>query len=105
MAHREVVDAGGMRWEVWEVHPTLAERRMEKDRRSEVRSTPDRRTQSQKRTALAVELRRGWLAFRSKSERRRCKPIPGSWAWMNDTELLELLSRAERAKPPRRLIE
>ena len=105
MAHREIVDAGGMRWEVWEVHPTLAERRAESDRRTVVRNSPERRRELQKRTSLGPDLRQGWLAFQSRTERRRCTPIPGRWAEMDDVQLLDVLSHAKRANAPRRLIE
>jgi hypothetical protein len=105
MAHREIFDGDGVLWEVWEVRPTLAERRLRAERRTVARSTPDRRRQTQKRATLALELLQGWLAFQCKTERRRFTPIPSTWVGMDERELLDILSQAQHAKPPRRLIE
>lgn len=44
MAYREFHDASGVRWEVWEAHPTLTERRRLADRRALLRPSPSRRT-------------------------------------------------------------
>ena len=105
MAYREILDARGVSWEVWEVRPTLVERRVPGERRTQPRQTPDRRTQSQKRATLAVEYRQGWLAFQCKTERRRFTPIPDCWDGLNEVALLDILQRANDAKPPRRLVE
>lgn len=53
MAYRQFYDAAGMRWEVWEAHPTLTERRRLKDRRTVLRPSPERRTVALPRVTLA----------------------------------------------------
>lgn len=91
-----------MLWDVWEVIPNLTERRSHRvivpvDRR---RSTP------QSLPALPFILRRGWLAFQSKSERRRLAPVPERWVDKTDEQLAELVRFATpRPGRPRRLIE
>ena len=79
MAHREIRDANGVVWEVWEVRPTVG--------------------------VLPQEMREGWLAFQSHHERRRLSPIPPGWNKQSDATLLEYLARAESRSAPRRLIE
>ena len=103
MAHRTFRDRDGRTWDVWHVQPTMAERR----------STPpeshvgmERRKHSEPRAPLPPELMDGWLAFESRSERRRLTPPPPNWDDMHDEELVELLgSAAVVAKVRRRLIE
>ena len=102
MAHRTFTDRDGQTWDVWDVYPTLAERR----------ATPpagdvviERRKHSEPRAALPPELRDGWLAFESNGERRRLTPAPSDWFEMDDSELVELLSRATLTGKARRLIE
>jgi hypothetical protein len=89
MAHREFIDDTGVRWETWEVHPSLAG-----DERDELH-----------RPLLAPHLEGGWLAFRSESERRRIVPVPDGWAAGSDDALRALLKQAVLVAPPRRLIE
>jgi len=87
MAHRVFADSQGVTWEVWDVVPgrlLLAARdhRTGADRRvASVETPPDgeRRSGADRRTALAPQLRHGWLAFRSEGERRRLAPIPAGW--------------------------
>ena len=105
MAIRTFRDPSGIEWQVWEVHPSLAERRAREDRRAGQRETSDRRKLEQARADLPDDLRRGWLAFRSVVERSRRTPIPPGWESLSDDELGELVQRAERLGPPRRLIE
>jgi hypothetical protein len=105
VAHRQITDREGVTWDVWEVHPTLAERRSLRDRRTEGRVTRDRRIYNQQRASVRDDLRWGWLAFQSVVERRRRAPIPPDWEHLGEAELLEVLDRAERTGPPRRLIE
>lgn len=40
------VDAEGVRWEAWEAHPTLRERRAREERRAATRAVPDRKCAS-----------------------------------------------------------
>jgi hypothetical protein len=105
MAHRTFVDAAKVEWEVWEVYPTLTERRVLGDRRGIRRNTPERRIASVPRIALDRDLRRGWLAFKSSYERRRLTPIPEGWADSTETQLRALLGRSRFSGPVRRLAE
>ena len=91
MAHRTFRDRDGRTWNVWDVYPTMAERR----------ATPptgdvviERRNHSEPRAPLPPELRDGWLAFESNGERRRLTPAPINWSEMDDDELARLLARA-----------
>ena len=78
MAQREIVDATGRLWQVWDVVPSVV---------------------------VKEEMRAGWLAFETAREKRRLNPIPDAWETRSDAELLELLEQATRVKPSRRLIE
>ena len=100
MPHRTITDGDGVTWDVWEVHPTLSERRELRERRGESRS-PDRRQRVEERPMVAHQLRYGWLAFQSNIERRRRAPIPHDWEAMQDKELLDVLDHAERTRPAR----
>lgn len=102
MTHRAFRDHNGRSWDVWEVHPTLVERR---DARRGDRIAVERRKRSEPRASLPVALRHGWLAFESKSERRRLAPIPADWSLMTDDQLEQLLARADMKSKTRRLIE
>lgn len=102
MSHRAFRGQDGRVWEVWEVHPTMAERR---DARRGGRIAVERRKRSEPRASLPRALREGWLAFECKSERRRLAPIPANWAGMTDDQLAELLARADMKGRTRRLIE
>lgn len=100
MAHRTFTDRAGRLWEVWEVHPTLTERR--------ISSQPvlvERRRRDEPRVSLPRPLRAGWLAFRCKSERRRIVPPPDLWEQLSDAELLDLLEEAAPHPRPRRLLD
>ncbi len=72
---RKFLDETGVIWQVWAVTPLLAERNIE-----------------------------GWLAFESKFERRRLRPIPVEWEASSDEQLQSLLSAALPAPSSRRLI-
>ena len=102
MAHREFRDREGRTWEVWDVHPSMAERR---DNENAPAVTVERRRVSQPRAPLPRELREGWLAFESRFERRRLTPPPNGWLEMSDAELSDLLERAVSTGKVRRLIE
>lgn len=78
---REIEDERGVRWAVFQVHPSSREGR----------------------TTVRERYRQGWLAFDSGLEVRRLAPIPPEWESRGDGELLELCTRAERA--PRRRAE
>ena len=113
MPSRVFTDEYGVPWTVWAVEPTFAERRLGQDRRAreieeqnradiehalnERRSGGDRRAGQRDvtpRFKVAPQLTGGWLAFQSKSERRRLVPIPPGWLEASDAELSGLLARA-----------
>jgi len=94
MSHRVFVDDQEQQWEVWAVLPEVVERRLNAERRTAPRDTPDRRQQIDIRFRMAPELRQGWLAFQSGHERRRLAPIPDAWETLDDTELAALARRA-----------
>ena len=74
-ASREIEDENGVRWSVFEVHPT---------------TTADR-------PSVRERFRDGWLSFDSGLETRRLVPIPADWQTASGERLLELLNIAERA--------
>ena len=94
MSHRTFTDERGQNWEVWEVHPEVVERRLNDERRSAPRPTPDRRQHIDIRFRMSPELRAGWLAFQSGHERRRLAPIPTGWERSTDEELVRLAHTA-----------
>jgi hypothetical protein len=75
---RAFVDASGVEWVVWAVHP-------------EVRGA----RQSQLRGSYSE----GWLAFESVAGKRRLSPIPSEWATCDEAMLADLCARAEPARP------
>lgn len=107
MALREFTDDRGRQWTVWDVYPTLVERR------HRIAGPPpgvrERRRSYEHRARLGASMSAGWLAFESRDgERRRLAPIPEvakGWDCAPDPELRMWLDRAEPAPPPRRLIE
>ena len=82
MGLREVRDADGVAWNVFDVFPM--------DRQlAPGRPAP---------TRLAPEMESGWLAFRSQAgERRRVVPTPAGWERLRDAALLALLAGAAPA--------
>lgn len=106
MTYRSFRDASDIEWQVWEVHPSLPERRLlRQDRRQRERPERNRREIDLPRAAVRDDLRSGWLAFRSRFERRRRAPIPAHWEQLTDEALSEVLELAEPAGRHRRLIE
>ncbi len=103
MSYREFDDAEGRRWEVWEVHPTLTERRLLRDRRRLPRDGAERRLVMVRRRSLPRALQEGWLAFQQGQERRRFFPIPDEWEELPDGELASLAERAQINRRARRL--
>jgi hypothetical protein len=104
MAFREFTDEGGRRWTVWDVFPTLAERR-ERDA-GPPPGVHERRRFIESRTRIAARMARGWLAFEAADgERRRLAPIPSDWAHKSTEQLRAWCASAEAAPPVRRLIE
>ena len=107
MAIREFTDSRGRYWVVWEVYPTLAERR-----RRNAGPPPgvrERRRSVENRARLSPKMERGWLAFEATDgERRRLAPIPDmpvEWSHASDDQLRTWCAMAEQAPPTKRLIE
>lgn len=94
MSYRRFNDSDGSSWEVWEVHPSSVERRINRDRRSTRRETKDRRVAQDFRLAIPSELRGGWLALQGRDARLRLSPIPDGWEHLSDEELCRLVMRA-----------
>jgi|SRR6266550_3413584 len=75
MASREFTDERGQQWTVWDVYPTLAERRHRNA--GPPPGTRERRRYVEQRLALRENMAHGWLAFEARDgERRRLAPIP-----------------------------
>ena len=70
--------AGGKRWHVYAVRPSVAS----------VRSG-----------TLAVSFQGGWLCFESHDQRRRLAPIPENWEALSDAALDALCRKAQVASP------
>jgi hypothetical protein len=82
MGLREVRDAAGVAWNVFDVFPI--ERQL----------APGRPTPTQ----LSPEMESGWLAFHSEAgERRRVVPTPAGWDQLSDADLVRLLAGATPA--------
>jgi hypothetical protein len=107
MASRVFTDEGGRRWTVWEVHPTLAERR-ERNTGPQI-GTRERRRVTGPRVYVPSKMADGWLAFESSDgERRRLAPIPeipSGWDAASVDELSAWCAIANPAPSPRRLLE
>jgi hypothetical protein len=90
MAHREFTDSRRITWAVWDVYPSLGDRRaIPGDRRQFMRESVDRRTAFNP-ARVSPEFARGWLAFQAGEERRRLAPVPAGWEQL-EAEQLELL--------------
>ena len=100
MAYKIFEGPNGVKWEVWLVVPTEAERRRGERRVAhksaaprysgpERRVGPDRRTRiSSGRTLLGPDFESGWLCFESdQGEKRRLVPVPDGWERAGDDEL------------------
>jgi hypothetical protein len=104
MAYRELTARDGVVWKLWEVHPTIMDRRVAKETVPSI-STAERRKIATLRYRLPGPMSAGWLAMLGGTERRRIAPIPEGWERMTDEELLELMSRASVTAPMRRLLD
>jgi hypothetical protein len=80
LPHREFVDAAGIKWDAFAVHPS---------------------DQVAGRARLPDPFRHGWLSFAAGDERRRLSPVPDNWESLSDDALRELCARADVV--PRRL--
>ena len=95
VTHRTFKDSQGRIWDVWQVHPSAAERRFvqrrvhDEDRTdaAERRSGLERRQGERKverPAAVAKEFTYGWLCFETVGEKRRLAPIPEGWDRADD---------------------
>lgn len=101
MTFRRFTDKHGADWEVWEVIPRRAERRLSERRTlSDRRETPrenarDRRIRTRRTKASLNHVRvtpgfeHGWLCFTSGPKILRLAPIPADWT-AADSDQLEL---------------
>ena len=121
MPHRTIRDPDGVSWEVWEVRPAWAERRVSERRDTaedaaaralhariaeDARRGRDRRQMTENRPRVGQGLEAGWLVFSSAYEKRRLAPIPPSWESLEDERLAELSRNAMSIPKQRgRLIE
>ena len=107
MPHRQFIDSKRTRWEVWDVEPSHAERRLNDDDRRRKNRTSGERRQVEDRTRVRIHsyLSHGWLAFESKHDRRRLAPIPTGWEALDAKALEQLCDRAKSIGRPRRLLE
>jgi hypothetical protein len=107
VAYREFTDERGRVWTVWDVYPTLAERRVRDA--GPPPGVKERRRFAQARTRISARLSRGWLAFEARDgERRRLAPIPDASSGLAGAPVNELrtwCAQAEPAPPARRFIE
>lgn len=105
MPLRSFLDASGVRWDVWEAHPRLDERRGNDDRRSDSRPDDAPRRAGERRTSPTLTENDGWLVFHCALERRRQRPIPPGWEKLADVELEKLMLRSRPSGPRSRLLE
>lgn len=86
MSVREFRDRQGRDWRAWDVVPDNLNSRIKNE------------------DFLAALNYTGWIVFEAKNEaeKRRLYPIPKGWSELPDTELADLVERAERV-PGRRL--
>lgn len=101
MIERTFIDVAGAEWSVWEVYPSLVERRLLAERRAASRGQLERRHVPVGRATLPMQIRGGWLAFQNKYERRRLIPVPTSWEEFDDGALRRLLAQSMLASRPR----
>jgi len=91
MPLREFVDAGGVLWSVWEVQPSLLERRSGE---VVIQADGERRGMPARRAPVAMELRFGWLVFESETSKRRLAPVPPGWESADENALRAYLAKA-----------
>jgi hypothetical protein len=107
MPHRQFTDSKRTKWEVWDVEPSHAERRLAAgDRRKGKRTSGERRhVEDRARVRIHSELSNGWLAFESKHDKRRLAPIPTGWEALDASALEQLCEQAQSIGRPRRLLD
>ena len=115
MGRRTFTDADGVIWQVWDVHPQLAERRRGPRRVApprlvagahDHRAGADRRHRTETRVPVREGYEHGWLAFDSVLGSKRLAPIPDGWDALPEDSLRDLWRRGvDAARIRRRLIE
>jgi hypothetical protein len=107
MPHRQFIDSKKTKWEVWDVEPSHAERRLSGgDRRRSGRTSGERRKVSDEtRVRLHTNLAHGWLTFESKHDKRRLAPIPAGWEGFDAAQLEHLCEQARSIGRSRRLLD
>ena len=103
MAHRVFRDSSGRRWDVWNVKPSVFERR--RDVAPAIPPAEERRRRHQARMKVSAEWVNGWLAFQTLGEKRRLADYPRDWMEVGDDALEQLCDRAIVVGVPRRLVE
>ena len=124
MTHRTFKDKQGRIWDVWQVHPSAAERRFvqrrvnDEDRGDALdRRSGDERRVSEKgdvgekghgekaqgisRATIAPEFTYGWLCFETIGEKRRLAPVPEGWDRADD-DTIEQWCCVAKAVPRRK---
>lgn len=84
MAHRVFTDPDGLRWEVWEVRPSIS---------TDGVSAPG--------SLLGEDAVQGWLAFQCPSQRRRFYMPPQDWESFTEAQLCILCRHAVPVTPTR----
>jgi hypothetical protein len=102
VTHRSFKDRQGKLWDVWQVHPSQAERRFSQRRvnEEELTDTAERRSGLERRESeathgrkkdpahhrslVAAEFAYGWLCFETFGEKRRLAPVPEGWERADD---------------------
>jgi hypothetical protein len=119
VTHRQFKDRQGKIWDVWQVHPSAAERRFvqrrvkDEDRRDnlERRTGNERRVGERKRprASIAEEFTYGWLCFECSEEKRRLAPVPEGWDRADDETIEQWCCQAKpvvrRKTDPQRPVE
>ncbi|HEY2375896.1 MAG TPA: hypothetical protein VGH98_07955 [Gemmatimonadaceae bacterium] len=95
MTHRKIKDGDGKSWDVWEVYPSVVERRMSGEYPIAETGDGSRKERREVRLLIPSALQHGWLAFQAGNDRRRLVPIPDNWSAFDEDALLALLRQAQ----------
>jgi hypothetical protein len=102
MACRDFADDDGRYWVVWDVYPTLAERR-QKNAGAPLGMRERRRFRERRAQPRSSKTTKGWLAFEAvDGERRRLVPIPEmqeGWAKATPDQLRAWCAMANPSSP------